>query len=320
MAEELGAIEGIDVRRDEPLAPHTRFGIGGPADLYLSSSDSEALADAIRILTAAGVPWIALGDGSNVIVADAGYRGAIIRFVGSTLRVDDDHVFAEAGAHLQSLVDATVGAGLAGLHTLERIPGSVGGAVYGNAGAYGRQIDEVLTRATYLADGRIETLDNAGCEFSYRESLFKRRKQWVILSCELEMPEVDPGELRAKAQEIRAVRDEKFPPAMLCAGSIFKNLYLADLPAEAQAIVPQRAVRGGKVASAFFLEQIGAKGMRRGAIRIADYHANLIYNESGGTAADLYALIQELKRRVRDRFGFDVEEEVQYIGDMGPVC
>ena len=310
----LRSIPELDVRTDVPLAPHTRFAIGGPADFFLTSRSPEALAAGVSLLEAAATPWTALGEGSNVIVADEGYRGAIVRYTGDALRIDGDQVYAETGLTLQTLVSATIDAGLAGLHTLERIPGSVGGAVYGNAGAYGHQVDELLTETSYLEDGAVQVADNAACRFSYRESVFKSSKQRIILSCRLRMPTAAADELREQAREIRTVRDEKFPPAMRCAGSVFKNLFLADLPADAQTIVPERAVRGGKVASAFFLEQVGAKGMRRGGIHIAPYHANLIYNEDGGSAADLRSLIDELKRRVHDRFGIDVEEEVQYIG------
>ena len=312
----LEAIDGLDVRADEPLSAYARFGIGGPADLFVSTADPQALTAAIAALDEAGTAWMVLGGGSNIIAADSGFRGAILRFVGDRITVADDQVEAQTGAPLQSLVDATIEAGLAGLHTLERIPGWVGGAVYGNAGAYGHQIDELLVEATYLEDGEIRTADNAGCEFAYRESVFKRSKRRILLACRLRMPFGDPVELRAEAQGIRTVRDEKFPPSMRCAGSIFKNLYLAELPAEAQAMVPERAVRAGKVASAFFLEAAGAKGMRRGGVRIAEYHANLIYNDGAGSAADLFALISELKMRVRERFGIELEEEVQYVGDV----
>lgn len=312
----LEEIDGLEVRRNEPLSAYARFGIGGPADLFLSAATPEALTAAIRALNFEGIGWVVLGGGSNVIAADAGYRGAILRYVAETVEACGDHVYAETGAPLQALVNATIDAGLAGLHTLERIPGWVGGAVYGNAGAYGHQFDEMLVEATYLEDGATKTADNAGCEFAYRESVFKREKRRILLSCSLKLPAGDPKTLRAEADRIREIRDAKFPPSMRCAGSIFKNLYLADLPHEAQALVPDRAVRAGKVASAFFLELAGAKGMRRGGIRIADYHANLIYNDGGGSSADLYSVISELKARVRDRFGFELEEEVQYVGDV----
>src|SRR5581483_968523 len=113
---------------------------------------------------------------------------------------------------------------------------------------------------------------------------------------------------------IRVIRDAKYPPTMRCAGSIFKNLLFAELPARLQAQIPQNVVREGKVPSAWFLEQIGAKGLRRGAIQVAPYHANLIYNDGSGTAEDLVGLIDELKERVRARFKFELEEEVQYVG------
>lgn len=314
LADALRAIPALDVLVDEPLAPHTRFAIGGPADLFLRSREPEALAAAVERLDQSQTPWMALGEGSNVIVADDGFRGAVLRYLGDRIETDGASVEAECGAPLQSLVDATVDAGLVGMHTLERIPGSVGGAVYGNAGAYGHQLDEMLVEVRFLEDGRQRVFTNAECEFDYRESVFKRSKRRILLSCVLEMQSADREELRREAAEIRRVRDEKFPPTMRCAGSIFKNLFLADLPEEIQATVPERAVRGGKVASAFFLEKVGAKGMERGGIRIADYHANLIWNEADGTAADLVSLIEELKRRVRDEFGFSVEEEVQYVG------
>ena len=312
----MGAIEGLTVLEREPLAPRTRFGIGGPAEIFASAVSPRALAAAVRLCEENRIPYCFLGDGSNLIVSDDGYRGVAFRYTGRRITMHGGLVLAEAGGPLQALVDQTIGQGLSGLHTLERIPGSVGGAVYGNAGAYGHSMHEVVESVCYLEEGVLREATKKECEFAYRESVFKRKKNLCIVSCLLELPEgVDPT-LREQALEIRRIRDEKFPPTMRCAGSIFKNLYLADLPAEAARIVPEAAVREGKVASAFFLEQVGAKGMQRGGIRIADYHANLIYNHDWGSSADLCWLIAELKRRVRDRFGFSVEEEVQYLGEF----
>ena len=130
------------------------------------------------------------------------------------------------------------------------------------------------------------------------------RRQEVLAPPAIERHEQSPGQ----------IRNEKFPPTMKCAGSIFKNFLVAELPADVSGAVPAKVVREGKVAAAYFLEQVGAKGMSRGDIHVADYHANLIYNDGHGTARDLCALISELKGRVRDRFGIEVEEEVQYVG------
>jgi UDP-N-acetylmuramate dehydrogenase len=192
----------------------------------------------------------------------------------------------------------------------------VGAAVYGNAGAYGHSISERVERVQLFDGGQVCEIDNAGCEFDYRESIFKRRKEWMIFRIWLALDLGDAADLRKTAGDIMVVRDEKFPPTMRCAGSIFKNLHLKNLPPHVAAQVPERVVREGKVASAYFLEQVGAKGMERGGIRIADYHANLIYNTGTGTAAELRSLILELKQRIHERYGFEVEEEVQYVGEF----
>jgi UDP-N-acetylmuramate dehydrogenase len=151
------------------------------------------------------------------------------------------------------------------------------------------------------------------CAFTYRESIFKRNKNWTILSATLRLPRGDRSHLRSRAAEIQAVRDAKYPPEMRCAGSIFKNLLLADLNGTARSLVPERVVIEGKVPAGWFLEQVGAKGMREGDIQVADYHGNLIYNDGSGSSADFHRIVEELKRRVREKFLLDLEEEVQYI-------
>ncbi len=312
--ESLRQIRGLDLERDVPLRGYNRFGLGGAADLFAETADADALAAAVRACRELGYPFYLLGDGSNLIVADAGFRGLALRYTADRIELRRDEVCAEVGAPLQALVDFTIDRGLSGLHTLERIPGWVGGAVYGNAGAYGHQMDESVVGVRYFDGEAIRETDGAGCRFEYRESVFKKRKDWIILSCRLALPGGDREAMRREAARIREVRDKKFPPTMRCAGSIFKNLYLNDLPPEARAAVPPEAVKGGKVASALFLERVGAKGMREGGIEIAPYHANVIYNAGGGTASELRRLILELKRRVREQFGFNVEEEVQYVG------
>jgi UDP-N-acetylmuramate dehydrogenase len=185
--------------------------------------------------------------------------------------------------------------------------------VYGNAGAYGHSIQERISSVRYLEGGCVHELSNAACEFAYRESRFKRRKDWVILSVTLRLEAADSEELRGAADGILKIRNEKYPPTMRCAGSIFKNLLWRDLPEAVRVQLPAAVVREGKVPSAYFLEQAGAKGLRQGRVCVADYHANLIYNEGGGTAREVGELIAELKHRVRERFGLTLEEEVQFL-------
>ncbi len=298
-----------------PLARHTRFGLGGPARFLIDARETGPFLEALAWARSSALPYVVLGGGSNLLVADAGYPGIVLRYRGSRVGLAGGDVVVEAGADLQALVDFTIKRGRANLHTMTRIPGWVGAAIYGNAGAYGHSIMESVHRVR-VHDGIAERwLSNAECQFAYRESIFKRRKDWIILSAELHMPEGDPAALLREADEIRVTRDAKYPPAMKCAGSIFKNCLFRELPPDAAAEVPPKLVRDGKVPSAWFLEQVEAKGIRRGDIQVAAYHANLIYNDGpNATAADVRAVIVDLKRRVFERFGFWLEEEVQYVG------
>jgi UDP-N-acetylmuramate dehydrogenase len=310
----LSNIPSLSTKDDEPLALHTRFGLGGPAALFVETGDAEALAGALRVLNLLDVPYVVIGGGTNLVVSDQGYRGVVLRFSADSLRASGATVSADAGAVLQDLVEFTVGAGLAGLETLAGIPGSVGAAVYGNAGAYGHSISERV-RTVRLFDGRgIRALRASECEFRYRESIFKRNKEWIVLSASFELTPSDAAELRRVSGEILSVRNRKFPETLKCAGSVFKNLLYDALPEPARVAVPPDAVREGKVPAAWFLEQVGAKGMTNGGIHVADYHANLLYNAGAGTSQEFAGLVAELKRRVQSKFGLTLEEEVQYVG------
>jgi UDP-N-acetylmuramate dehydrogenase len=310
----LAEIPNLTVLKDAPLSRYTRFAIGGPADLYAESENVEAFVAALSVARASGIATVVIGGGTNLIVSDTGFRGIVLRYRGARLMTSNGRVQADAGAVLQDLVDFSIDHGLAGLETLSGIPGSVGAAVYGNAGAYGHSLSERVIRVRFYDGASVRVFNNEECRFQYRESIFKRHKDWVIFSTELHLEAADAQALRETASSILKVRNEKFPVTMKCAGSIFKNLLLQELPADVAAKVPAAAIREGKVPAAWFLEQVGAKGMVRGDIHVADYHANLIYNGGAGAAVDLCALIGELKARVTERFGIELQEEVQYVG------
>lgn len=310
----LAAVPCLTVFRDAPLSRYTRFSLGGPAAVFCDSADEGAFIEALHTVIELGLPYKVIGGGTNLVVSDSGFDGVVLRFYGDRINPQEFSMTVESGAVLQDVVDASIALGLGGMQTLTGIPGYLGGAVYGNAGAYGQSIQERIRRVRFTDGQTVKFFNNSQCQFTYRESIFKHRPEWVILSAQLEFTKGDSTKLRKQAEEIRRIRDAKYPPTMKCAGSIFKNLFLADLPESAQAAIPPAVVREGKVPSAWFLEQVGVKGMRRGDIQVAQYHANLIYNDGEGTASDLIQVILELKRRVYERFGFELEEEVQYIG------
>jgi UDP-N-acetylmuramate dehydrogenase len=311
---ELSALPDTTVLRDVPLSNYTRFGIGGPADLFAETHDPLRFIDVWHIARASGMDTVVIGGGTNLIVSDAGFRGVVLKLSNNQIRSEREIVHVESGASLQALVDFTVDAGLKGMETMTGIPGSVGAAVYGNAGAYGHSIAERVSRVTFFDGSGLREFDNAQCEFHYRESVFKRHKEWIIVSTDLAMECGDAAALRETADKILSIRNKKYPPTMKCAGSIFKNFLLAELPPAVASQIPANVIIEGKVPSAWFLEQVGAKGMRVGDIQVADYHANLIYNAGQGTARDLVAVISELKERVTGRWDIPLEEEVQYVG------
>lgn len=314
----LKSIANLTLVTGAPLAAYTRFQIGGPAAVLCDTSDVHAFVEALAAVESLAIRSVVIGGGTNLVVSDAGFEGVVLRYKGSSITQEDAVLRIESGATLQKAVDYSIAHGLKGLETLTGIPGYVGGAIYGNAGAYGHSIEELVVEVGIANEETVSTVCKEQCKFRYRDSIFKDRKGWIILSTDLEFAEGDPEVLSKIASDIRTIRDAKYPPTMRCAGSIFKNLFFASLPAHVQQQIPPNVVREGKVPSAWFLEQTAAKGMRRGDIQVASYHANLVYNDGAGTAVDLVAVIEELKQRVRDRFGFDLEEEVQYVGFENP--
>ncbi|MEO8098912.1 MAG: UDP-N-acetylmuramate dehydrogenase [Acidobacteriota bacterium] len=310
----MAPIAGVTWRENVPLRTLTRFGLGGPAQIVADASTPEALMAALDAAQVADIPYALIGGGSNLVASDEGFPGAVLRYTAAGVEIAGEEIRVEAGVVLQNLVDASVDAGLEGLHTMTGIPGWVGGAIYGNAGAYGHSIHEFISSVRYFDGDGVRQIGNGECQFRYRESIFKQRKDWIILDAVLRLPKaLDASAIRTAADGILMIRNEKYPPTMRCAGSIFKNLILAELTPEVQALVPPHVVREGKVASAYFLEQVGAKGMFSGDIRVADYHANLIYNTGAGTATQVRHLIAILKDRVSQHFGLVLEEEVQYL-------
>jgi len=310
----LAGIPNLIVSQGPLLSRYTRFAIGGPAELLVDAADERAFTQALDVVRSSGAPYAVIGGGTNLIVSDQGFPGIVLRYTARSILRDGNTVHVAAGSELQALVDFSVANGLRGLETMTGIPGWVGAAVYGNAGAYGHSIDERIRQVRFFDGTAIRAMSNEECRFRYRESVFKQQKDWIVLAAELGLDPAAPEELRKTADEILKIRLEKYPLTMKCAGSIFKNLILAELTAEVQRQVPPRVVREGKVPSAYFLEEVGAKGMQNGDIRVATYHANLIYNDGHGSARELREIIPELKSRVAARFGLTLEEEVQYVG------
>src|SRR5579871_5015558 len=183
----LAKIPNLAVSEGALLSRYTRFGIGGPARVYAETADQDAFISALDTVTGSGVNFEVIGGGTNLIVSDSGIDGVVLRFTADSIESDGARIRVAAGAVLQTLVDYSTGKGMKGLETMTGIPGSVGAAIYGNAGAYGHSIAEIVSSVVFYDGRQIRTFNNAECQFQYRESVFKRHKAWVIFSSELAM-------------------------------------------------------------------------------------------------------------------------------------
>lgn len=192
------------------------------------------------------------------------------------------------------------------------IPGTVGGAIYGDAGAYGQTISDFLTSVTILQNGKKTTLPKTQCEFSYRSSLFKQT-HGLILSAEFALPKENSEVLRKESQEILSQRLKKYPPGLKSPGSFFMNVYIEKIPTEGLRLIPKEKIRNGRAHVGWLLESVGAKGEKVGDVYVADYHGNLFINTNRGTSKDYFNLAKDLAEKVKAKYGIVLTPEVQMI-------
>lgn len=287
-------------RFDEPLSRHTSFRIGGPADAWVEPESVGELAALFALAHAAAVPVWVLGSGTNVLVADRGVRGIVVhlgrgfQFVEWALAGEEAVVRAGAAVPFKKLVYDTVGRGFEGLEFGEGIPGSLGGGLTMNAGAFGGEIGRVVEALEGVhADGRVEKLPRERLAFEYRR--LDLPAGWVITAVRLHLRRGDAAEMEKRVASARAKRKKNQPLGFPNAGSIFKN--------------PPGAFAGR------LLEEAGVKGLERGGARVSALHANFIVNRGGATAQDVCALMEEMQGRVWARSGIRLQPEVKLVGE-----
>jgi UDP-N-acetylmuramate dehydrogenase len=291
---------GERLLRDEPLALHTSFKIGGPADLFLVARRLDELQEWLQMARTEGVPSLVIGRGTNILVADEGIRGLVIANAcdGFTLG-DDGLLIAESGALLRELAQWTASRGWAGLQWAAGIPGTIGGAVLGNAGAYGGCMADIVRWASLLRpDSSLERVDAQALEYGYRTSALKRAlrsgDRSIVLEVGLEMQSGDAEELACEIAKI-AERRQARTPIGCCAGSIFK--------------------RGLQYPAGFLIEQAGLKGYRVGGAQVSPKHANFLMNVDRATAAEVKELIAIVQDKVWAAFGQRLEPEIDFVGE-----
>jgi UDP-N-acetylmuramate dehydrogenase len=278
-----------------PLAPLCTYGVGGPAEFLYRATTTDALVRAVAVARDLAVRLTVLGRLTNVLVADAGLPGLVVLARNDAQRLDDELLTVGAGANLPGVVAGLAEGGLAGLEYAGNIPGSVGGAVVGNAGAYGRAVGDVLVRARLLDGDRVRDAGSGELDFGYRTSLLKRRRDVIVLEATFALK---GGERRALLDEIARdaeLRRSKHPLEYGSCGSYFKN--------------PSRELPAARL-----IEEAGLKGLTLGRAQVSTKHANFLVALPGARATDVLALSDEVKHRVREHSGVTLVEEVRRLG------
>jgi UDP-N-acetylmuramate dehydrogenase len=302
----------VRLRRNVALSPLSTFRIGGRAESFCRVKTPEELIAAVSYARKEELLYRIVAGGSNVVFPDTSLKGLLIQIMPGKLVLSGMKCVVDAGVPLAEVVDRSIRAGLRGLETLSGIPGTVGGAIVGNAGAYGHSISEVVQRVEVWDGRRHRYLSRAQCQFEYRESIFKK-KPLLLLRAELKFKRGNSIELRRTSRDIIRMRLKKYRPGLRCPGSFFKNVLVKHVSKSSLARIDQSKIIEGKIPTGYLLEQVDARGMRVGGIIIASFHGNLFINDGGATARDVRALARILKRRVRRRFGIQLEEEIRYF-------
>ncbi len=288
---------------DEPMSEHTSFKIGGPAQLFLRASSPVELLSGIKFARQLGLDYFLLGGGSNILVSDEGFHGLVIKNECREFMVEDGILTAQSGIDLDKLVDISCENSLTGLEFAAGIWGTLGGAVCGNAGAFGGSISDVLTNAVVLnPKDEIVCVDKEYFNFSYRNSALKDSGE-LALSASLQLKDGDKAKIDNQINIYREKRAAKHPVDLPSAGSFFQN-------------IKNPAIEGKETAAGWYLDQVGARDYRIGDAGVFEKHANIFVNYGHATARDMISLGAELKKMVMDRFGLSLKPEVRLVGDF----
>lgn len=294
---ELRSLNVGIVKENEPLSSHTTIKIGGPADLFIEPSSVENLKKTMELVREYKLNWRVIGRGSNLLVSDKGIEGVVIKLGGKVnqLEIAETEITVGAGYSLVSLAIAAGKRGLTGLEFASGIPGSVGGAVYMNAGAHGSDISKILTEAHILfEDGTFEWLSNEEMEFSYRTSILQKKRPGIVVEAKFQLTAGNRDEINAVMQKNKDYRKDTQPWNLPCAGSIFRN----PLPLYA-----------GKL-----IQDSGLKGYQIGGAQISTMHGNFIVNAGNATAEDVLQLIEYVQKTIFEKHQVQMETEVEIIG------
>ncbi len=304
-----------NLKKDVPLSGHTTFRIGGKAKYFIEVKSKEEIERVVAVARERGLSFLILGNGSNILVSDEGYDGIVIKMSGRKITLKEEIVSAESGVLLPFLSLFCAKSGLAGLEWASGIPGTVGGAIRGNAGAFDASMADIVAEVAALdaRSGRTLVIKNKECGFGYRESLFKKNPELIIIKAKLKFTKENPEKVQAQAKRYLNYRKERHPGEP-SAGCIFEALKLSEKEkAKISQGLPEIKKFSDAVPAAFLIEQCGLKGKRLGDAMVSELHANFVINLGKAKADDVKRLISLIKAKVKGEFGVSLKEEIEYI-------
>lgn len=307
----------LHIKKQELLSRHTSFGIGGPADMFVEASGPLEIAESIELAIREKTPYFVIGGGTNILFSDAGYRGLVIKISDGGLTIHGPVIEAGAGISLQRIVETARDQGLSGMSNLAGVPGSFGGALRGNAGAFGTEIGSLVRRIKVFNKntGMVRELEAEACGFMYRESVFKKQPELIILSAEIVLTPGDKDTIGREMKRIIVLRESKHSQSAKCAGSFFVNPIVKDARLREEFTRDTGAPpKDEKLPAGWLIDHVGLRGKHVGGAKVSDQHPNYIINTGGATAEEVIILASLIKRRVRDDLRVQLKEEVQMVG------
>lgn len=308
----------MNIQKNIPLAPFTAFKIGGLAKFFVEVKDEKELIEAINYAKKNNLEIFMLGGGSNILISDEGFNGLVIKIQNTKYKIRDTKIECGAGINLSEIVKLTIENSLTGLEWAAGIPGTFGGAIRGNTGAYGSSISESLEEVKFIdlqnkiLESRI--FKNKDCEFDYRSSIFKKNKNLIAVSAVLKFQKGNKEEIKNKIEEIIKQRGGRIPREK-SSGSFFKNPKV-----DSQGLISRfekdsgEKCQEGKIPAGWLIDEVGLRGKKIGGAQVSEKHANFIVNLDNATAQDIVMLASFIKMKVRDDLGVQLQEEIQYIG------
>ncbi len=305
----------IKIQKNISLSKYTSFKIGGAARFFCVAENNEEIKEVLEFAKKNRLKVFVLGGGSNLLISDEGFNGLVMRIMNNELRIKNNKIFVGSGLSLAKLVSESVKNNLTGLEMMAGIPGTVGGAIVNNAGAFGKCIGDVVESVEILETGKLNSKE---CNFSYRGSIFKEDKKYIILNAVLKLEKGNEAESRKMILEILKSRKEKQPLEYPNAGSVFKNPvvddnHLAKLKKEFPRL--NKIVKNNTIPAGWLIEQVEElKNKKIGGVMISEKHCNFIVNTGNAKAEDVIILTSLIKQKVRNKFGIQLKEEIEYVG------